>query len=117
MNKISFTAEHSSRLFEMLVFFYKNELINVSNDGNISFKVFHEDDGIPEIKMHWLEVCMTHLASKLIFRSGKPLHFCKDTYFRFTDNLMKTFFQEDKQIHPIDFLYKEFEKNFKDDSK
>lgn len=115
MNKIELTTEQIGKLFSMLKNFYKDDLVDTFVDGNILFKVHHEDDNELFIKMHWMEVCLTHLASKIIFKSGKPLHYCKDTYFRLTDNVMKTFFDEDKQVHPVDFLYKEFEKNFTDD--
>jgi len=117
MNKLDLTTEQIGKLFEMLKYFYKDEIIDLFVEGNIIFKTFHEDDNLSSIKIPWFEVCLTHLPSKIIFKPGKPLHYCKDTYFRLTDNLIKTFFDEDKKVHPIDFLYKEFEKNFKNDGK
>lgn len=114
MNKMELTPEQIVKLNEMLSKLYSKDIIGIdnflSNDNHLLFNSYHGDDGHRIIDIHWFEFCLTHLASKVIFVPGKSLYYCKDTYLRFTDNVMKTFFGDDKQVHPVDFLYTQFQK-------
>lgn len=115
MNKMLLTAEQESRLYAMLMHYFPDDVLlsTVSEEGTVLFKSHHEDDGSPYVKINWFELCVTFLAHKIIFESDKPGYFCQDKYSRFTDNIMRVFTNNDKQTHPVDFLYNEFGKHFR----
>lgn len=111
MKKIVLTEEHMAKIFDMCNHYYANAVLAgaVIIDGMIIFKELNGDF----TKIHWMELCLTHLSAKVIFTPSKPKHFAQDTHFRLVDNMMKLFNQEDKFIHPVDFLHNEYLKGKK----
>lgn len=108
MNKLELTAEHMAKIFDMCHHYFPDTIVNgvVIVEGTVSFKDFNN----VVIKLHWLELCLTHLSQKIIFKTSKPKHFAQDNHFRLVDQMMKLFNQEDKYTHPVDYLYKEYQK-------
>jgi len=108
MKKLELTTEHMAKIFDMCNFYYQDLTVTgaVIVDGIILFKNLDKDGTYT--RLHWVELCLTHLSHKIIFNPKKPLHFCKDTHFRMVDELMKLFYDEDKNTHPVDFLHKEY---------
>ena len=111
MNKIELTAEHMAKIFDMCNYFFVDTVVAgaVIVDGMILFKDFNNEFK----KVHWLELCLTHLSSKVLFTPSRPKHYAQDKHFRLLDNVMKLFNDEDKFTHPVDFIHSEYLKNKK----
>ena len=111
MKKIELTAEHMAKIFDMCNYYYENMVVAgaVIVDGIVSFRA----PGGTFLKMHWMELCVTHLSAKIIFVDSKPKHFAQDTHFRLIDQIMRLYNDDDKFTHPVDFLHKEYLKTKK----
>lgn len=107
MNKFELQASHMAKIFEMCNKFYPETIVigTVIIDGIVLFKQVGRK-GV--VKIHWLELILTHLSVKVIFGSNKPRHFNQNTHFRLVDQMMNLFNNADKSEHPVDFLYTEF---------
>jgi hypothetical protein len=110
MKKIPFTAEHRAKVIEMCDHYQPELRVKgaIFTDRILLYKFGHPMDNI-----HWLEFCLTYLAKEIIFRKDNPNHFAEDTYVRLANNIIRTFENNDKQIHPVDFLHTEFLKRNK----
>lgn len=110
MKKLEITPEHMAKIFDMCHYFYPENIVEgtVIINGNILFRVLNEERKPQQIQIHWFELCLTHLSSKIIFDVKKPMYFCKDSHARMLDQLMRVFFEEDKGIHPVDLLHDKF---------
>ena len=108
MNKIVLDAEHMAKIFDMCNYFFPDLTVAgaVIVDGIFVFRDLENSGKF--IRMHWMELCITHLSHKIVFNPKKPLHFCQDTHFRMLDQLMKLFWGQDKFVHPVDFLHSEY---------
>lgn len=111
MKKMILTAEHMAKIFDMCNYYYPETVVAgaVILDGIVLFKGLDKEI----VKVHWVELCLTHLSNKVFFTPTKPKHYAQDTHFRFVDNIMKLFNNEDKFIHPVDFLHDQYLKNKK----
>jgi hypothetical protein len=111
MKKIELKAEHMAKIFDMCNHYFPERVITgaIIVDGIVLFKDVSGDF----VKLHWIELCLTHLSKKIIFTLSKPKHFAQDTHFRLVDNLMRLFNDDDKFIHPVDFLHNEYLKSKK----
>jgi len=111
MKKIELNAEHMAKIFDMCHHYYSDTVVDgaIIVDGIVLFKNINGES----VKIHWMELCLTHLSKKIIFTPSKPHHFAQDTHFRLVDNLMRLFNNDDKFIHPVDFLHKEYLKQKK----
>jgi hypothetical protein len=111
MKKIELNAEHMAKIFDMCNHYYADTVLAgaIIVEGMVLFKDIKGEF----VKIHWMELCFIHLSNKVLFTPTKPKHFAQDTHARLLDNAMKLFNEEDKFIHPVDFLHKEYLKNKK----
>jgi len=111
MNKIELNAEHMAKIFDMCNHYYADTVLAgaIIVDGMVLFKDFKGE----YVKVHWMELCLTHLSSKVFFTPSRPKHYAQDKHFRLLDNVMRVFNDDDKFMHPVDFLHKEYLKDKK----
>lgn len=110
MKNIKLTEDHKSKLLEMckvlfleypeirfkenhILLYNKDTFNNIKNQLGKEFENILLQDYECDIKIHWFEFCMTHLARMLM---------CKNTKH------MQQLFMGLK--HPVDYLYEEFKK-------
>lgn len=60
-------------------------------------------------RIHWFEFCITYLSDKILYLKSKSLSRCKLNHSEMLMEIMKNFYKEDS-IHPIDYLYEQFNK-------
>lgn len=113
MKSIQLTEEDKSKLLEMCKVLFPEYTYGFENDfSDIGIMEYYTN--VEDWKfIHWFEFCMTHLANEIIYKEEKTLRTCENEHNFMLKQLMNVFYNE-KGIHPIDYLYKEFKK-LKDD--
>jgi len=114
MKTIKLTEEHEYMLLEMCKKIFPEDYRWFLEEGTfIEGHIIGNDprvyEGeIPEINIHWLEFCLTHLSHKIIFNPQKTPSSCNNIHSDLVKNLMKVFYEEKNGVHPVDYLYQQF---------
>lgn len=112
METLKLTEEHKKKLLEMSKKLFPEYILIGWLNGEDNLELFFSKDSKSSTSIHWFEFCMLHIFPKVqqIYNTEQLATFYYETYGYYQKSNENKDWNHPRFTHPIDFLYKEFQK-------